>query len=149
MIPMRHSSSRSAKRGFTLAEVMVAGAILALLTCALLEGIIVAVRVSRENTRHLAAEALAFDLAWLHFNRNYDSDLRKATSSGPSTTTYNAADLVPTLADANATAQVRISSVNGISGVLIHSEVTWGPSANRRTVMHDVFRGSMPRTAGN
>lgn len=147
---MQHTPSRAGKNGFTLVEVMVAGAILALLTCALLEGIIVAVKVSRDNSRHLAAEALAFDLAWLHFNRDYDSDLRKAVLSGSSTTTYsNAGTLAPTLANANATAQVRISSVNGISGVLIHSEVTWGPSANRQTVAHDVFRGSMSRTTGN
>ena len=147
---MQHTPSRAGKNGFTLVEVMVAGAILALLTCALLEGIIVAVKVSRDNSRHLAAEALAFDLAWLHFNRDYDSDLRKAVLSGSSTTTYsNAGTLAPTLANANATAQVRISSVNGISGVLIHSEVSWGPSANRQTVSHDVFRGSMSRTTGN
>ena len=147
---MQPIPSRVGKRGFTLVEVMVAGAILAMLTCALLEGIIVAVKISRDSSRHLAAEALAFDLAWLHFNRDYDSDLRKATLAGPSTTTYNnAGSLAPTLADANASAQVRISSVSGISGVLIHSEVSWGPAANRQTVSHDVFRGSMSRTTGN
>ena len=146
---MQHPPSRAAKRGFTLVEVMVAGAILALLTCALLEGIIVAVKVSRDNSRHLAAEALAFDLAWLHFDRDYDGDLRKAVATGPSTTTYDAAGLAPTLANADATARVRISSVDGISGVLIHSEVAWGSAANRQTVSHDVFRGSMSRTTGN
>ena len=147
---MQHPPSRAAKRGFTLVEVMVAGAILALLTCALLEGIIVAVKVSRDNSRHLAAEALAFDLAWLHFNRDYDGDLRKAVATGPSTTTYDdAAGLAPTLANADATARVLISSVDGISGVLIHSEVAWGSAANRQTVSHDVFRGSMSRTTGN
>ena len=147
---MQHPPSRAAKRGFTLVEVMVAGAILALLTCALLEGIIVAVKVSRDNSRHLAAEALAFDLAWLHFNRDYDGDLRKAVATGTSTTTYDdAAGLAPTLANADATARVLISSVDGISGVLIHSEVTWGSAANRQTVSHDVFRGSMSRTTGN
>ena len=147
---MQHPPSRAAKRGFTLVEVMVAGAILALLTCALLEGIIVAVKVSRDNSRHLAAEALAFDLAWLHFNRDYDSDLRKAVATGTSTTTYDdAAGLAPTLANADATARVLISSVDGISGVLIHSEVAWGSAANRQTVSHDVFRGSMSRTTGN
>lgn len=147
---MQHPPSRAAKRGFTLVEVMVAGAILALLTCALLEGIIVAVKVSRDNSRHLAAEALAFDLAWLHFNRDYDSDLRKAVATGTSTTTYDdAAGLAPTLANADATARVLISSVDGISGVLIHSEVVWGSAANRQTVSHDVFRGSMSRTTGN
>ena len=142
---MQPPPSRAAKRGFTLVEVMVAGAILALLTCALLEGIIVAVKVSRDNSRHLAAEALAFDLAWLHFNRDYDGDLRKAVA----TTTYDAAGLAPTLANADATARVLISSVDGISGVLIHSEVAWGSAANRQTVSHDVFRGSMSRTTGN
>ena len=147
---MQHPPSRAAKRGFTLVEVMVAGAILALLTCALLEGIIVAVKVSRDNSRHLAAEALAFDLAWLHFNRDYDGDLRKAVATGTSTTTYDdAAGLAPTLANADATARVLISSVDGISGVLIHSEVAWGSAANRQTVSHDVFRGSMSRTTGN
>lgn len=148
---MRASRQNLQRRSaFTLVEVMVAGGILALLTCALLEGIIVAVKVSRENSRHLAAEALAFDLAWLHFNRDYDSDLRKAAASGTSVTTYdNAGSLAPTLADANATARVQISSINGISGVLIHSEVAWGSAANRQTVTHDVFRGSMSRSTGN
>lgn len=147
---MRGGVQKPRKAGFTLVEVLVAGAILALLTCAALEGVIVAVRISHENAQHLAAEALAFDLAWLHFNRDYEDLRRSALSTGSKTITYaNAAGLAPTLAAVAPTARVQLSSVNGeVSGVLIHSEVAWGANDNRRTVSHDVFRGSMARVPG-
>ena len=147
---MRTERTRPRKAGFTLVEVMVAGSILALLSCASLEGIIVAVRVSRENAQHLAAEALAFDLAWLHFNRDYD-DLRKSSlNAAQKTVTYaDAAGLAPALVSAAPTARVQLSPVSGeFSGVLIHSEVVWGVGDGRRSVSHDVFRGSMARVPG-
>ena len=49
---------RGARAGFTLVEMMLAGAITMLMTLALLEGLIVSARISRENSELLAADAL-------------------------------------------------------------------------------------------
>lgn len=128
--------------GFTLVETMMAGAILALLTCALLEGIIVATRLSRENSERLAAEAFAFDLAWMKFNEDYAS-----LSIG--TTPYSVAPHVPVLAAwPDASAMTSVFTTNGIAGKFIVSEVRWGPR-NSRSVTHRVFRSALSRVPGN
>jgi prepilin-type N-terminal cleavage/methylation domain-containing protein len=61
------------RRGFTLVECMLAGALLALLSLALLEGVGVATRVAEANARLLAADSLAWDAAWKTFNVPYAS----------------------------------------------------------------------------
>ncbi|MBQ2630250.1 MAG: prepilin-type N-terminal cleavage/methylation domain-containing protein [Kiritimatiellae bacterium] len=63
---------RRSRGGFTLVEVMLAGAIAVLMTLALMEGIIVAAKISRENSQLLAAEAFAWDTAWKWLNKAYD-----------------------------------------------------------------------------
>ena len=70
---------RRSRGGFTLVEVMLAGAIAVLMTLALMEGIIVAAKISRENSQLLAAEAFAWDTAWKWLNKAYD-DLPALTS---------------------------------------------------------------------
>lgn len=130
------------RAAFTLVEVLVAGGILALLTCAMLEGIIVAMRISKENAEHLAAEAFAFDLAWMKFNEEY-SALRLGRTS------YDVGALVPALATwPDATAQTYVYTTNGITGKFIVSEVRWG-SNNSRSVAHRIFRDNLSRVAGN
>lgn len=135
--------SRSRRmRGFTLVETMVAGSILALLTCALLEGIIVATRISRDNSEHLAAEALAFDLAWMKFNEEY-------RALAPGTTAYNVPSLVPVLSSwPQATARTYVTTTNNISGKFIVSEVRWG-TGNSKSVSHTLFRSPLSRVPGS
>ena len=62
------------RQGITLVEVMLAGAIVSVLTGAFLAGISVSAKVSRENSEILAAEAYAWDTAWKWFNKS-DEDL--------------------------------------------------------------------------
>lgn len=133
---------RAAQAGFTLVEVMVAGSVLALLVCALLEGVIVASRIARENSEALAADAFAFDLAWMKFNEDYMS-LRLGT------TTYNVSENVPVLSRwPNATAQTYVYTTNNVSGKFISARVTWGPD-NSRSVQHTVLRGPLTRVVTN
>lgn len=63
---------KCARGGFTLVEVMLAGAIAVLATLALMEGLIVAAKISHENSELLAADAFAWDTAWKWLNKSYD-----------------------------------------------------------------------------
>ena len=60
------------RKGATLVELMLAGAILALVVTSLFEGILVANRIAHENAELLAAQAIAADAAWWRFNEKYD-----------------------------------------------------------------------------
>ena len=60
---------RRAKAGVTLVEVMLAGAMTALVTLATLEGFIVAAKIAHENAEILRADGEAFDILWGRFNR--------------------------------------------------------------------------------
>ena len=62
------------RRGFTLVECMIAGAILALSALILVQGVGVANRVAHENAEVLAAEAIAWDAAWIRFNERNDEN---------------------------------------------------------------------------
>lgn len=66
------------RRGATLVEVMLAGAIAVMLALVLMEGVIVAAKVSHENAELLAADAYAWDVAWKWLNKKY-GDLPEAT----------------------------------------------------------------------
>ena len=61
---MRRSSDkkRRSKAGVTLVEVMLAGALTALVSLATLEGFIVAAKIARENAEALRADGVAFDI---------------------------------------------------------------------------------------
>lgn len=61
------------RRGVTLAECMVASAVLGLLVLVLLSGVTVATRIADDNAQLLAAEAVAWDAAWKRFNEDYDN----------------------------------------------------------------------------
>ena len=60
------------RKGATLVELMLAGAILALVVTSLFEGVLVANRIAHENAELLAAQAIASDAAWWRFNEKYD-----------------------------------------------------------------------------
>ena len=57
------------KRGVTLVEVMLAGAITVLVALAVMQGVILSVRICHENSELLAAEAYAWDTAWKWLNK--------------------------------------------------------------------------------
>lgn len=136
---MKRSSLR-AKAGFTLVEAMVAASVLALLTLAFLEGVIVASKIARENSERMAAEAFAFDLAWMKFNEEY-----KSLALG--TTSYSVADNVPVLSNwPSATAQTYVYVTNGVSGKFIVSRVRWGRD-NELSASHCVYRADLSRVA--
>ena len=59
---------KKSKRGVTLIEVMLAGALAVLLVLSLMQGVIVLVGICRENSELLAAEAYAWDTAWKWLN---------------------------------------------------------------------------------
>ena len=59
------------RRGITLIETMVAGAISAIVLTAAFEGIVVAAKVAHENAQILSAEAYAWETAWTWLNRRY------------------------------------------------------------------------------
>ena len=137
---MRRASSMRGRGGFTLVEAMVAASVLALMSLAFLEGVIVAARIARENSERMAAEAFAFDLAWMKFNEEY-----KSLALG--TTSYSVADNVPVLASwPAATAQTYVYTTNGISGKFIVSRVRWG-RGNELSASHCVYRADLSRVA--
>ena len=63
---------RRSKAGVTLVEVMLAGAMTALVVLATLEGFIVAAKIAHENAEALRADGAAFDILWQNFYRDYD-----------------------------------------------------------------------------
>lgn len=128
------------KAGFSLMELMVAGSVLLLMSLALLEGIVVAAKIARENSEHLAAEALAFDIAWTRFNEEY-----KGLAANPTTTYTFSTNDTPVLASwPRSQISSRVSTTNGIAGKFIVSRVAWGPN-NERVVEHRVFRSELSR----
>ena len=78
---------RRAKAGVTLVEVMLAGAMTALVTLATLEGFIVTAKIAHENAESLRKDGEAFDQIWMEFNHDFESlklgdvTLSNATSS--------------------------------------------------------------------
>lgn len=62
------------RKGFTLVECMVAGAILSLSALILVRGVGVANRVAHENAEVLVAEAIAWDAAWIRFNERRNDE---------------------------------------------------------------------------
>ena len=60
---------------------MLAGSIAVLFTLSLMEGLIVAAKISNENSQLLAADAYAWDTAWKWFNKKYD-DLATSNANG-------------------------------------------------------------------
>ncbi len=75
----RQGNIFGSKRGVTLIEVMLAGAITTLVALSFFKGITVAARFSRENKELLTADAYAWDEAW----RTFNSQLPKKSITDP------------------------------------------------------------------
>ena len=60
------------RKGFTLVECMIAGAILTLVVTAFMRALSVINRVEHENAQYLEADAIVWDAIAANFNRDYD-----------------------------------------------------------------------------
>ncbi len=138
-----------ARRGVTLVEVMLAGAIAVLLTLACLEGVIVSTKIAHENSQLLAAEAYAWDTAWRWLNKPYD-ELNNSTTAkfypdaGYSVVSSNDCPMLCKELNGGADAKlyVRVQLLSGSTAPVRHSnpvdvkridvDVEWGPTTSRR-----------------
>lgn len=143
----------TARPGMTLVEGALAGALAVLLTLSLLEGVVVATRIAHENSECLAADSLAWDVAWKWLNKKYE-DLPAVTSGQIFSTDSSANrivwsdDLCPVLrreATGGApTLVVKVTLCKDATGLLRHGQsveakridvdVAWGPAGNRTSL---------------
>ncbi|MBR3958055.1 MAG: hypothetical protein IKJ89_09415, partial [Kiritimatiellae bacterium] len=129
-----------ARRGVTLVEVMLAGSIAVLFTLSLMEGLIVAAKISNENSQLLAADAYAWDTAWKWFNKKYD-DLATSNANGiiyQGTVSSNECPMIcRQLVGSDAKVGVRVRTVTVIRHSIetvarqIEVDVAWGPTSER------------------
>lgn len=141
---------KGARGGFTLVEVSLAGAIAVLMTLALMEGIIVAAKISRENSQLLAAEAFAWDTAWKWLNKAYD-DLPALTAGktydsdvddGMAISEEDCPEISSEKTGADPRVVVRVVMCNGAGALQRHGktlkakridvDVEWGPEGGRK-----------------
>ena len=139
-----------ARGGFTLVEVMLAGALAVLMTLALMEGLVVAAKISHENSELLAADAFAWDTAWKWFNKSYEELPSQAAGAVYDSATDNAmamsADDCPVLDSGHAGGDprvvVRVVMCDGAGALSRHGanvrakridvDVEWGPAGSRK-----------------
>lgn len=131
------------RRGVTLVEIMVAGAILALLSIALFNGAGLAARLAQENAEFLAADAFAFDLALKRSRESYTRllDIR-AERNGRYIEEEISSNAVPLLYRASSPARVRTwinwakdrNGQDDPNALQITMDVQWGPNDDRRTL---------------
>lgn len=69
------------RKGFTLVECMIAGAILTLVVTAFMRALSVISRVENENAQYMVADAIVWDAIASHFNLDYN-DLKAEYWSG-------------------------------------------------------------------
>lgn len=136
------------RRGMTLVEVMLAGSITVLVALSLMEGLIVAAKISHENAQMMAAEAYAWDTAWLWLNKSYEKLNGSTTAQWyPDQNGYvissNACPMLcKELTGADARCYIRVSANAGATALqrhgvaeteskLIEVDVAWGPTGNR------------------
>ena len=140
------------RRGVTLAECMVASAVLGLLVLVLLSGVTVATRIADDNAQLLAAEAVAWDAAWKRFNEDY-KDLVLNETTGWQNLSSNAAPVLGAY-DTPAKLRVDVSAVAETGWLadlkVVSADVEWGPAARRRSLSGaghavQVWRGDMGR----
>ena len=144
---------RKGKRGVTLIEVMLAGAILTLLSLALFNGISVAARIAHENAELLSAEAVVWDAVWKRFNEDYSTSIRNSVANGwvEETLTSNAAPALAIYGTASGAMPKLKLRVSSISETLccIEGDLEWGPVNKRRTLSDIcpvfVYRGELGR----
>lgn len=128
------------RKGFTLVECAVAGALLSLLAVVLLGGVSVATRVAVDNASLLAADGIAFDAVWTVFNLDYDQIALGTNRVELSETA--APQLYSSAAGARAVLVVSVTGVAGFDKMkAISADVEWGPESRRRRLsdFHDSF----------
>ncbi|MBR3222317.1 MAG: hypothetical protein IKF72_08825 [Kiritimatiellae bacterium] len=142
--------TKGMRGGFTLVEVMLAGAIAVLMTLALMEGLIVSAKISHENSELLAADAFAWDTAWKWLNKSYDdlpaqADGRvydSATDTAMAMTTNDCPVLNFEHAGGDPRVVVRVVMCEGTGAIARHGtnvkvkridvDVEWGPAGDRK-----------------
>lgn len=116
------------RKGFSLIECTMAGAILCFSAIALMQGIAILTRVAHENAQILAADSLAWDVIWKTFNEPFEKLHEKKVTQ---TLSYEDA---PELYIAGSEAELTlwISAVSGYKDLrCITADVEWGPLVNR------------------
>ena len=138
-----------ARKGVTLIEVMLAGAITVLFTLSLMEALIVSAKISNENAQLLAADAYAWDVAWKWFNKKYD-DLTTTDANGIIYQGTVSSNECPTLcrqlvgADPKVGIRVRTVTINrhSVESVVrqVDVDMAWGPASDRKS-LNGMFDG--------
>ena len=125
-----------ARRGFSLVETMLAGALLTLVTLALFEAVITGARIVHENSEALAADALAWDSLWKRFNEDFDSSYRAGTLpfTREETVTSNRMSVL-WYPGSPAKLVTVVSNSADRTGRVIDVNVEWGPSSSRKSLM--------------
>ena len=142
--------TKGARGGFTLVEVMLAGAIAVLMTLALMEGLVVSAKISHENSELLAAEAFAWDTAWKWLNKPYEelpsqaagAVYDSATLSGMAIAAADCPELSREKAGGDPRVVVRVVMCSGGGAMSRHGasvavkridvDVEWGPDGDRK-----------------
>lgn len=119
------------RRGFTLVECMVAGAIFCLLSVAFLKGIGVTSRIAHENAQVLAADGIVWDAVWKKFNEDYDSLRVKSAADEEELSKSAAPELY--VEGSPPVLSVRVSAVRGYPDLReISADLEWGPASGRK-----------------
>lgn len=116
------------RSGFTLVEIMFAAAMLVIATLALFGSISYCTRATRDTSQFLAAEAYAFDVAWMRFNENFENYepfiFSETISSNAAPVLYHA--------QAPAVCYTMITNTPDQTGFIIDVSVAWGAPGHRR-----------------
>ena len=131
-----------ARRGMTLVEAALAGALAVLAVLGFMEGLIVSTRIAHENSELLAAEAYAWDTAWKWLNKkNDDLNQAEAWMYYPNVNGLQvASNACPAIyrEDSPAKCFVRIRKAPAseavpaeVSAKEIEVDVEWGPAGSR------------------
>lgn len=140
------------RKGVTLVEVMLAVSMICLVSLGLFEAVILATRITHENSEFLAADALAWDIAWKRFNESYedlsasvrgysnpivdtvDTSRGREESAAPVLWYGNDCPVKVYTVITNATYRIGSTQSEWVNGLNIHVNVEWGPSNNRRSL---------------
>ena len=146
----RRNRCRS-KAGVTLVEVMLAGAMTALVSLATLEGFIGAAKIAHENAEALRADGVAFDLLWRKFYADYDN--LPSTVGKTLENKQTDASTSPYYRNPSTTSITNLPSFtynesvsNCYGGKLLGVNLRYG-SEGQYTRHLEVFRSNIPRTA--
>ena len=143
--------NRHLKAGVTLVEVMLAGALTALVSLATLEGFVVAAKIAHENAEVLRADGVAFDLLWRKFYADYDN--LPSTVGKPLEDRQTNSSTSPYYRNPSTTSVTNLPSFtynesvsNCYGGKLLGINLKYG-SEGQYTRHLEVFRSNIPRTA--